>query len=66
MKSFTIIVCAFLAATQAQLFGSGITQNDLDRGACQPYTFIMARASTEQGNMACFSSTYLFANHRRE
>jgi hypothetical protein len=55
MKGVVVVAGTFLAVTQAQLLGGSMTSNDLDRGGCQPYTLIWARASSEQGNMVCFS-----------
>lgn len=40
-----------LAAPHELVKRAGITDNDIENGKCEKYTFIMARGSTEPGNM---------------
>jgi len=53
----TTAFCALLAATATAApvitERSGITDNELTDGSCKKITFIMARGSTEIGNMVC-------------
>jgi len=55
MKNFALtfsLLCALTSAAPATLEArQGATSNDVVNGNCQPVTFIMARGSTEQGNM---------------
>lgn len=62
MKSVTLYLLSALAAVNAmpvmdenshleQRQAGQSTSNDLKNGPCMPVTFIMARGSTEQGNM---------------
>jgi hypothetical protein len=53
MKFIGLIALSALVAAipTPQFSGSGSTESDLEDGPCKGVTFIMARASTERGNM---------------